>query len=427
MKRIFLVDCNNFYVSCEKVFDPRLRNKPMVVLGSNDACIVARSNEVKAFGVPMGAALWEYKDLLKAHGTEIYSANFTLYGDMSARVMQTLASCATDIEMYSVDEAFLYTPAPAGAQTGDAFYASYGLYIRHQVLKQTGIPTSIGIAPTKTLAKIANGIAKKNPIHNGVFDITNHQELDQLLARVDVGDIWGIGYRYAKKLKAYGIKTAYDLKCADDVWVRKHLTINGLRTVRELRGIPCLTLDQSPQARDSITVSRLFGQKTSERQQMQEALASYTTRAAEKLRAQKSLAAHVMVFVLSARYHDSYNSFNATSISLPVATAYTPDLIHAAQECLRQLFEYGKIYKKVGVMLSDIVPAHGVQLSTYAQVGDLAEQTELMRVIDRANAKLGRNKVFFAAAGTKQPWAMKQSKKSPCYTTNWHELLTIRL
>lgn len=425
MKRIFLVDCNNFYVSCERVFDPCLRNRPMVVLGSNDACIVARSSEVKALGVPMGGALWEHKDLLRAHNTEIYSANFTLYGDMSARVMQTLTELATQIEIYSVDEAFFYVPDYN--IRGDAYYTLYGLYVKQQVTKCTGIPVSVGIGPTKTLAKIANRIAKKNPTHNGVFDITNHPELDQLLQTVPVGDVWGIGYRYTKKLKAYGIHTAYDFKCADPAWVRKHMTINGLKTLLELRGTVCLPLDQSHDARDSITVSRLFGIKTTELRFMQEALASYTTRAAEKLRAQKMLAQHITVFVLGARHHESTNHFNSVSVSLPLATAYTPTLIHAAQTCLEKLFEYGKIYKKVGVMLMDLVPAQGVQLSTYAHAENLEEQTKIMQVIDCANAKLGRNKIFFAAAGVQQPWAMKQSKRSQCYTTNWHELLTLHV
>ena len=282
MKRIFLVDCNNFYVSCERVFNPRLRNKPMVVLGSNDACIVARSNEVKALGVPMGAPLWEYKDLLKAHNVEIYSANFTLYGDMSNRVMKTIAEFATDIELYSVDEAFMHAPAPDGAATSPLFFLQYGMYIRQQVYKRTGIPVSIGIGPTKTLAKIANQIAKKQSQHHGVFDIAEHDDIDHVLAQIGVGDVWGIGYRYAKKLKSYGVHTAHDFKYCDDAWVRKHMTINGLKTLLELRGIACSGLDQNHDTRDSITVSRLFGQKTAEFKHAQEALATYVTRAAEK-------------------------------------------------------------------------------------------------------------------------------------------------
>lgn len=424
MRKIFLVDCNNFYVSCERVFNPAIRNKPVVVLGSNDACIVARSNEVKALGVPMGAPLWEYKDLLSAHNTHIYSANFALYGDMSARVMKTVAEFATDIEVYSVDEAFLYV-ADYQIKSHD-YYTMYGMYIRQHVLKHTGIPTSIGIATTKTLAKIANRIAKKNPLHHGVFDITEH-DTDAILASVDVADVWGIGYRYAKKLKSAGIKNAYDLKCADDRWIRKNLTINGLKTVFELRGIPCLTLEQSHEQRDSITVSRLFGNKTTNLSEMQQALAAYTTRAAEKVRAQGSLVGYITVFVVGAPYHDSHTTFNATSMSLPVATAYTPTLIAHAQRCLRQLFARGIVYKKVGIILSDLVSAQGVQLSTYTPTDNLVEQTKLMAVIDRANAKLGRNKIFFAAAGVKQSWAMKQNNKSQCFTTNWHELLTIKL
>lgn len=429
MNRYYLVDCNNFYVSCERVFDPTLHKKPVVVLSSNDACVIARSNEVKALGVKMGAPAFECEELFKKHKVLVYSANFALYGDMSSRVMRTLTECATDIEIYSVDEAFLFVPNYNNACTSqETYYLAYAHYIRMRVKQETGIPVSVGIGRTKTLAKVANRLAKKNPQYNGAFDITDHPNIDKLLESVDVGDIWGIGHRYAKLLQHHKIMNARDFKYADDNWVRKNMTIMGLKTLLELRGISCLPLTDCPEPKQSITVSRSFGQKVTELRHAKEALASYVSAAAEKLRAQHSLTANLTVYAVTNSYHDPLNYFQSAHIQLPMATDYTPDLITASHICLEKIFKRGLLYKKVGVLCTDLVPNDFLQISTIVPIKKTIEkQTRWITTIDNINNKLGRNKLFFAAVGIEQPWKMYQSRKSACFTTNWHELLTINI
>lgn len=427
MKRFFLLDCNNFFVSCERVFNPILRNKPVVVLSSNDACVIARSPEAKALAIPMGAAAWEYEAFFKKHNVIVYSANFALYGDMSARVMQTITEFASDIEIYSVDEAFFHVhPYSTTALTKkENYFSLYAHAIKAAVQQRTGIPVSIGIGPTKTLAKIANYIAKKNPVHSGIFDITEHNDIDALLAKIPVAEIWGVGYRYAKLLQNKNIKTVRDFKYADEAWIRKKMTIVGYKTLLEIRGKSCLSLAIQPEPKQSITVSRLFGTKTPNVTHIRQALAAYVTSAAQKLRAQRSAAYHISVFLITTRHHDPDQVFTSTSCSLEIPTAYTPALITAAQSCLDQLLIPGIVYKKVGVILSDIVPVDSMQLSTFALTPNIDKQMHIMKAIDTVNKKLGRNKVSFAATGMLQPWKMKQLKKSQCFTTSWHELLEI--
>ena len=429
MNRYYLVDCNNFYVSCERVFDPTLHKKPVVVLSSNDACVIARSNEVKALGIQMGAPAFECETLFKKHKVLVYSANFALYGDMSSRVMQTLTECATDIELYSVDEAFLFIPNYINTDSSaKTYHLAYAHYIRMRVKQETGIPVSVGIGNTKTLAKIANRLAKKNPYHNGAFDITDHPDIDKYLASIDIGDVWGIGHRYATLLQNHNIMNARDFKYADETWVRKNMTLVGLKTLLELRGIPCLPLTDGPEAKQSITVSRSFGQKVTELRDAKEALASYVSTAAEKLRAQHSLTTHLTVYAVTTRYHDPLNYFQSARIQLPIATDYTPDLIAAAQTCLEKIFKKGFIYKKVGILCTDLVPNNFLQTSTIVPIKkNILKQTRSIKTIDSVNNKWGRNTLFFAALGTNQPWKMHQARKSACFTTNWHELLTIHL
>ncbi len=425
MKRFYLVDCDNFYVSCERVFDPTLRNKPVVVLGSNDACVIARSNEAKALGIPMGVPAFEYASVFKKHNVLVYSANFTLYGDMSARVMQTLSECTPDVEVYSVDEAFVHVPE--GAAYGHSYYTEYGHYIKKKVHQETGIPVTLGIGPTKTLAKVAHEIAKKNPVHKKVFDITQHPAIDDLLATIAIADVWGVGYRYAKLLQNRGILNARDFKYMNDVWVRKNMTIVGLKTMLELRGTSCLRINHYQEPKQTITVSRSFGKKVTALRYLKEAVAAYMSTAAEKLRAQDSLASRITVFIVTSRYHEPDNYFYAIGYQLPVATDYTPTLIDAAHICVEELYKPGLIYKKAGVVLTDLMPGDFLQMNTYVPLADVDKQARIMTVVDRLNTTWGRNKVFFAAAGTQQHWKMHQAKKSVCFTTNWHELLTIRV
>lgn len=369
MKRFYLVDCNNFFVSCERVFNPALLNKPVVVLSSGDACIIARSNEAKALGIPMGAPLYEYEALIKKNNVHVYSANFSLYGDMSSRVMQTLGECASELEVYSIDEAFLHVSDhnfPVN-YSSRFYYTSYGHHLKSLIKTRIGLPVSIGIGPTKTLAKISAEFAKKNPVYDGVFDISERPDKEQLLQLIDIKDVWGIGRRYGKKLIALGIKTAYDFMGMDDAWVRKNMTINGLKTLHELRGISCLDLEDVQEDKKTICVSRLFGEKLTAIEPIREALASYVSSAARKLRLQKSITKQISVFIVTSKYHDPHNYFRSMSFELSMPTSYTPLLIKAVHRCLEQLYKPGLQYKKVGVVLSDLVAADCLQLSTYEQ------------------------------------------------------------
>jgi len=431
MKRIALADCNNFYASCERVFNPKLIGKPVVILSSNDGCIIARSNEAKKLGIKMGEPLFKCADLIKKHNVFVYSSNFSLYGDMSARVMQTLSEQVTDIEIYSIDEAFFYMQNPVTRfetnQEELNWYTNHAQVIRKKVHQKTGIPVSIGVGPTKTLAKIANTIAKKFPAFENVFDLTNHPKLDDILKNVAVGDIWGIGYRYADFLKRHNIKTAYELKQSDEFWIRKNLTINGLKTLLELRGMPCINLEESPEEKKSITVSRSFGQNITELNDLKEAIAYHTTRGAEKLRAQKMSAGVITVFLGFSNYYDHHKQYLSSTITFPMASSYTPELINYAINCLEKIFKKGVMYKKAGILLSDFCSSSHIQLSPFESIPDLEKQCNAMKTLDKINFKMGRNKLFFAASGIKHSWQPKREKKSPAYTTNWHEILTIKI
>ena len=417
-KRFFLIDCNNFFVSCEQLFNPRLLKKPVVVLSNNDGFVVSRSQEAKDLGIKMGEAVFKIDSLVKRHEVQVLSSNFSLYADMSARVMQTLALLAADIEVYSIDEAFLFVP-----YTKD--YVTYGRHIRAVVIQHTGIPISVGIAPTKTLAKVANKLAKKRPKYQGVCDITEYAQpdIDTLLASLPVGDVWRVGRKYGKMLLSNRIKTIKDLKYASDAWIRKKMTIVGLKTVKELRGIPCLELVDQVPAKQSITVSRSFGNLVTDKKHLQQAVASYMIRAAQKLRKEKELASQVTVFIATSRYHDHEQYFKAASYTCPVATDYTPELLDAASACLEAIFRQGYRYKKAGIMLNNLVSVEQRQLDLLSPIPDIGKQKELMTTCDTITSRFGSHALSYVSAGKKQTWKAKRLKKSPHYTTNWHELL----
>jgi DNA polymerase V len=298
MKRFLLIDCNNFFVSCERVFNPALKNKPVIVLSSNDGCVIARSNEAKLLGIPMGIPAFQCADLVKKHNIQVFSSNFALYGDMSNRIMYTLAQYVTALEIYSIDEAFLFIPeVTQSEELNNFYYTEYAQFLRKKVLQHTGIPISIGIGPTKTLAKVANKIAKKNSEHNGVFDIT-HRDKDTILEQLDVRDIWGIGSRYAKFLHAYGIHTARDFMHSNEQWIKKKLTVFGHKTLLELRGVSCLHVEEITSEKKSITVSRSFGRSVTSYIELQESVAHYISMAAQKLRAQNMAAGVITVFII---------------------------------------------------------------------------------------------------------------------------------
>jgi DNA polymerase V len=413
-KEIFaLVDCNNFYVSCERVFAPKLENRPVVVLSNNDGCVVARSNQAKALGLGMGVPAFEIADLLKKHNVEIYSSNYTLYADMSSRVMQTLSTFTPDIEIYSIDEAFLNLAGFSCSLT------DYGRKIQQTVRQWTGIPVTVGIASTKTLAKIANHIAKHSPKANGVLDLTDSPYLDKALGQVPVEKVWGVGIRTTIKLKRAGIKTALDLRDADISWIRSKFGVTGVRTVYELRGICCYQLENNPPAKKSICVSRMFGQPVETVDELKEAIASYASRAGEKLRQQHLAAAAMTVFVTTSRFIEN-RYFNSNTVEFAIATNDTRELIGAASTCIDRLFRKGHQFKKCGIILTGLVSESKVQQSLFDNI-DREKSRRLMQAVDTVNARVSAP-LHWAAEGLNHPWQVKFKRRSNCYTTRWDEL-----
>jgi DNA polymerase V len=416
---VALVDCNNFYVSCECVFQPELRHKPVVVLSNNDGCVIARSNEAKALGIPMGAPWHLHKGQFDHMGVIVRSSNYTLYGDMSARVMTMLSAFTPDLEIYSIDEAFLGMSGFGGR------LQAHARALRAAVLQGTGIPVSVGIAPTKTLAKVANHIAKKDEKHRGAVLLLDETSQNEALSRLALTDLWGIAGRLAAKLNLLGIMTPLDLKRADPLLLRDRLGVVALRMAMELRGMACLDHERSTPDRKSIMASRSFGRAITSLPEMEEAVASYAARAAEKLRRQRLAAAHLMTFIETNRFKpEERQHFGSKPVHLPVATSDSARLISAALNGLRAIWRGGHRYKKAGVLLLDLHPASGVQESLFGRRDD-HRRTRLMRTIDQINRQHGRDTVSFAAAGIRRPWKMQRGQLSPCYTTDWGELLRV--
>lgn len=412
-----LADCNNFYVSCERAFNPALIGKPVVVLSNNDGCVVALSEEAKKY-IPFGAPIFKNMEIVKKYNIQIYSSNYTLYADMSSRVTSVLFRFSPEIENYSVDESFL---SLAGLKKDSL--TEYGKTIRKEVLKRTGIPISVGIAPTKTLSKIANKLAKKNTMCQGVLDITGHPRIKDFLASVEVDDVWGVGWQYSKLLKRHNINTALDLRDANETWIRKKMTVQGLRTVLELRGRSCIDINEIRPDKKEIVNSRSFGKDVYSYKELSEAIATYTTRAAEKLRSQKSISRYISVWIQTNRFKPENPQYsNSIVCKLPEPTAYTPILIKYALYLLKRIYRDGFGYKKAGVALLEIVPETETQLNLFVKF-DNAKQTNLMSALDKVNQKWGRETLRSGASGYERAWSMKRAILSPNYTTNWREIL----
>jgi len=420
MKDIFaLVDCNNFYVSCERIFEPSLEGRPVVVLSNNDGCVVSRSNEAKRLGIGMGVAFFKVKDLADKHGLVALSSNYTLYADMSRRVMETLCNFTPEIEVYSIDEAFLNLSG-----FGDNL-TDYGRRIRQTVKQWTGMPVSVGIAETKTLAKIANRIAKHSPEADGVFELTGQARIDEVLARTGVEHIWGVGIKTCIKLKREGIKTALALRGVDVEWMRRRFGVTGVRTVYELRGMSCYELEDQPPAKKGITVSRMFGRKVETVEELKEAIASYATRAGEKLRDEGLAAGAMTVYVMTSRFVEPRKRyFNSRGVNFPTATNYTPELIEHATAAIERLYKKGFLYAKAGLILGELVPEGRVQGNLFDRA-DRQKSRRLMRAIDAVNLKLPDSRLIWAAEGIDQPWQAKFAKRSKRYTTQWDELVEV--
>lgn len=420
-----IVDCNNFFASCERLFRPDLEGKPIVVLSNNDGCIISRSAEAKKLGVKMGVPYFEARALIEHHGVHVFSSNYILYGDLSNRVMQTLHELVEEVEQYSIDEAFLQLPE-IHSNDPETFCRS----IKATVEQWTGMPVSIGIAPSKTLAKVANRISKKYKGYKGVFILDTPERTEKVLEATPVNEVWGVGRRLTLKLCDYGIYNALQLRNMNDGLARKLMGVTGLRTVQELRGIPCYFDDAVPEVRKGILSSRSFGKAVDNLEDLREAVSTFTARAAVKLRRQGSAASAVGVFVYTDKSKRSWSAHNAGMSSLSTPSDNTGELIRHALSALQGIYEKGVRYKKAGVMFTGIVPRDQVQLNVFDSA-DHAKQSKLMPVFDRINLKMGPGTLLYAVNGIskegeeKKNWLMRSEKRSPCYTTRWDELMEV--
>jgi DNA polymerase V len=418
---VALVDCNNFYVSCERVFDPSLEGKPVAVLSNNDGCLVSRSNEVKALNIPMGAPGFKHEALIRKHGGTLLSSNYALYADMSSRVMRVLEDFSPELEIYSIDEAFL---GLNGFRNRDL--QQYGSQIRQTVRKWTGIPVSVGISRTKTLAKIANHYAKRYPGYHGCLVLLDDDRIEKALKQTPVAKIWGIGRQYDKFLRQNGIENAWQLRNAPEKFIDHYLTSVGHKTVLELQGFSCIEMDEAPAAKKSVICSKSFGKQVTKLSELEEAVSTYVTRAAEKIRSQKCVAGHMLVFLNTNRFKEGPQYNNSAQTTLTPPSAFTPDLIRTALELLRDLYLPGFEYKKAGVMFSDIIPEEDVPLSLIETSYLDDRRKALTEAIDKLNKRNGRDTVFFASSGVKKEWEMKRARLSPAYTTRWKDLPRVK-
>lgn len=417
---IALADCNNFYVSCERSFDPSLIGQPVVVLSNNDGSIIARSNEVKRLNVGMGQPFFEIEKLWKEHGIRIFSSNYVLYGNMSARVMSILSRFVEDVEVYSIDEAFLDLH---GYESVYPDLIAFAQQLRATVMQWTRIPISVGIAPNKTLAKVANRLVKRQPDSDGTMMLATPTQIRQALEQTSVDELWGVGRRYARFLKQQGISTALAFSECPDVWVQKHFTINGLRLVHELRGEVCRSVETQPAPRKSVCVAPSFGYLVGDKATLREALTNYVARASEKLRNQQLSAGAMTVFLHTNRFRAVQGQYaNSRSFTLPVATSLIPELAHYATLALDSLYRPGYAYQKIGIILSNLQP--DTQHVPDLFEGELDPRLlKLLPTVERLNQKLGRDKVRFASQGFRHPWKMKQRWLSKCYTTRWKDII----
>ncbi|MGJ0478680.1 translesion error-prone DNA polymerase V subunit UmuC [Pantoea agglomerans] len=417
-----LVDVNSFYASCETVFRPDLRGKPVVVLSNNDGCVIARSAEAKKLQVPMGAPYFKLKDEFKKHGVQIFSSNYALYADMSNRVMTTLEGMAPAVEIYSIDEAFMNLDGMSRIEPLEDF----GRRVRARIKQETHLIVGVGIAPTKTLAKLANHAAKKWSKTGGVLDLSNIERQKKLMALVPVEDVWGIGRRISKKLNAMGVITAKDLSEQSTYIIRKHFNVVLERTVRELRGEPCLELEEFAPVKQQIVCSRSFSSRITEYIYMRQAVCSFAERAAEKLRKERQFCKQIAVFVRTSPHAEGEVFYgNQASRKLLTPSNDTRDIIRVAMDALDDIWVDGHRYMKAGVMLGDFFSQGVSQLNLFDEYRPQPNSEALMRVIDGLNQS-GKANLFFAGQGIERSWSMKREMLSPAYTTRFADLPVVK-
>ncbi len=416
-----LIDCNNFYVSCERVFNPKLNNKPVVVLSNNDGCAISRSNEAKALGIPMGAPAFKYEKVFRKNNVKVFSSNFPLYGDMSSRVMNILSKFTPNIEIYSIDEAFLKFE---GFENYDL--KSYCLGIKDMVLKWTGIPISIGIAPTKALAKVSNRIAKKFPEKtNGIYLIDSYKKRENALKWLKIEDVWGIGFRHAKRLKNIKINTAYNFINLEDGWVRKNMSVVGLRLKKELEGKPVLDLEEVRSPKKAIATTRSFEGTITDYEKIKERISTFAICCAEKLRAQNSNCNSIYVFVRSNKFQKNKTQYrNGILMTIPFSTNSNMIISKYATEGLKRIFKKGINYKKAGTIVMGLDSSNNHQLNLFEN--ENPKHKYLMKTIDFIQKKEGQNKIKLASQDLRKRWKMKQEKLSANYTCKISEIIEVK-
>ena len=416
-----LVDCNNFYASCERVFNPKLDKKPIVILSNNDGCVISRSNEAKSLGIPMGAPAFKYDSLFKKNNIHVFSSNFPLYGDMSSRVMNILSAYTPNIEIYSIDEAFLEF---TGFDNYDL--EEYGKEMRKKILKWTGIPVSIGFAPTKALAKVANRISKKfDKKTKGVYAIDSEGKREKALKWLKIEDVWGIGYKHAARLKSYKINRAYDFIKLPDEWVRKQMSVVGLRLKKELEGESVLSLEEKRSPKKAIATTRSFEKNLICFEDLKERISTFSICCSEKLRSQKSNCNSIYVFVKSNRHQKNKSQYrNGIVMTLPYGSNSSITISKYAVEGLKKIYKKGIEYKKAGVVVLGLVPNSKMQLNIFEKENPKHEA--LMKTLDFITKKEGPNKIKLASQDLKRVWKMKQTKLSSRYTTELKEIIALK-
>lgn len=420
--RLFaLVDCNNFFASCERLFRPELNGKPVVVLSNNDGCVIARSNEAKALGIPMGAPAFKFKDIFEKQNINIFSTNFTLYGDISNRIMNLLGQLAPELEIYSVDEAFMIFD--------DATFdiEEYCRQVSIKVYKEVGIPVSIGIGKTKTLAKLANKVAKDNPEkYRSVFNFESAPDSDEIIKDIPVEKVWGIGRKNRVRLNELGIYTVLDLKRADRAAIKRHLNVSAERTLLELNGTSCIEMEEA-EIKKTILTSRTFAKSTDNFSVLEEALSSFASRATEKLRKDKCCCMYVTVYISTNRHRQDesqYSSYWTETSEVPIS--YTADIIKLGLEALKKVFKKGYVYKRLGIVLSGIVPDNGELLGLFEiEEAEKIKRQKLGKLLDSINKIQGRDFIRIASGGRGDAWKMGQHMVSKKYTTDWSDLLEV--
>ena len=417
-KKIGLVDCNSFYVSCERLFNPKIRRKPVVVLSNNDGCIISRSNEAKALGIKMGEPYFKAKDIIIKNNVNVFSSNYPLYGDLSRRVMRTLKRFNSDIEVYSIDEAFMDL-----SNFSDKEIEEVGKEIRSTVLKWTGIPTSIGIAKTKTLSKVANHIAKKTKA--GVTSLIGIENLDPILEKVEINDVWGVGRQLTKFYQKNGIYNAKQLKNKSNTCIKKCSNVLSSRTAMELRGISCIELEKTTSKRKSCVVSRSFGKRVENFQELKEAVASYCLNASEKLRSENLVAKALTVFVRTSPFQRNFGYYsNSKTIDFPIATNNSIETVKTAITILESIYKNGYKYQKAGVMFGGLSDENSKE-NLFASEKD-EKINKLMRSIDKTNFRFGRRTLSIASAGIRKKWFMKREHSSKIDTADFYCIPTIK-